>query len=72
MNDVIWSLPPDAVAECQRISDRLRGAQDRAEVNLIADDERQAVKKMASVEASKPLALNISNLKNYMLKRLKN
>lgn len=66
-----WNLPADAVAEANRISERLRNAPDAVTVNDIADEEREAVKGLASNKATKPLAINISDLKTYMLKELR-
>lgn len=72
MSEVVtWDFPPGAVAECQRISDRLRGAQDSQQVRAIADEERENVQTLAKGAKSKPLAINISDLKKYMQKNVK-
>jgi len=68
---VTWDLGKRAVAECQRISDRLRGARNADELRTVADEERENVQTIAADPQSKPLARNIADLKNYMLKNVK-
>ncbi len=56
------------MTEAERIKKRLRECKRRAEVNAVADDERKVV--MAMLETDKVMAIQISNLKHYMLKML--
>ena len=55
------------IAEMNRIRDRLNAAPDAAALNLVADEERETVKRFAADAKTKPLAIIISNLKSYRL-----
>ena len=66
-----FDFAPAGLIECDRISDRLRGANDAAEVGLIASEEREFVVSMLSKDESAPLGQAITHLKNYTLKQLK-
>jgi hypothetical protein len=68
--DVTWNFGKGAVSEANRISERLRGASDPDELRMVADEERANVLSLSSDSTSKPLAINISNLKLYTQKML--
>lgn len=50
-----------------RIKDRLRACKTEAEVKSVADEERAAVMDMATTPEGKTLAIQIANLKAYVL-----
>lgn len=53
------------MSEAERIKDRLRQCQTAPEVEAVADEERENVKKIAAED--RPLAIQIANLKAYRL-----
>lgn len=53
------------MTEAERIKDRLRACKTPDEVNAIADEERANVKALA--ETDRVMAIQIANLKAYML-----
>tara|TARA_R110000851_G_scaffold22626_11_gene67019 strand:- start:1351 stop:1572 length:222 start_codon:yes stop_codon:yes gene_type:complete len=57
----------DDIKEMNRIKDRLRAALDVKALKAVADDEREVVQKFAANPETKELAIQISNLKSYLL-----
>lgn len=69
--NITFNLAPADLIECDRISDRIRGASDAAQVELIANDERAVVVAMLAKRESAPLGMAIKHLKSYTLWKLK-
>ncbi len=58
------------MSEAERIKDRLRACTCASEIHAVADEERDAVKSMFEGGETKPLAIQIANLKAYRLREL--
>lgn len=56
--------------EAKRIKDRINACQSVDEVNKVADEEREAYKKLAAMKGGKPLARQIVNLKVFRINEL--
>lgn len=59
---------PELMKEVDRIKDRLRACCSRAEVEQVADEERENVVAMQDQPGGATQAIMISNLKSYVLK----
>lgn len=58
--------------EANRIKDRLRACDTADQVRNVADEERETVREMAKSAEGKTQAIQIANLKAYMLDCIKN
>jgi uncharacterized protein GlcG (DUF336 family) len=55
------------MTQAERIKDRLRACTTPQEIHAVADEERAAVLELAKDPETKPLAIQIANLKAYRL-----
>lgn len=59
----------DCLKEAERIKDRLRACTTKRQVDRVADDERESFMKLRKSGGFGPvLAIQIQNLKSYMLR----